>query len=342
MGMMNGGGMVNNVITLNRVVKFREVIDNEVGMADNVIIVRKLVKRYDNHFTAVDEIDFEVRAGEVFSILGPNGAGKTTTVEIMECLKNATSGEVNILGMDVHTQSQDIKKRIGVLPQDFNCFDLLTVRENIEYFGRMFDKYLEPDELIKTVNLEDKRDEYFKNLSGGLKQRVGVAVSMVNDPEIIFLDEPTTGLDPKARREVWEVIRDLKKRGKTIILTTHYMEEAEVLSDRVAIMDRGKFIALGSPREIIDRHGSGTVCIIRGGNSRAYDILKAISPTVERKKDDVVLRLDNKEMLPEVIMALENNDIFYEEIYLKHSSLEDVFLKLTGKSFIEGEDANGQ
>ena len=307
-------------------------------MADNVITVNKLVKRYGD-FTAVDEIDFEVRKGEVFSILGPNGAGKTTTVEIIECLKAKTSGEVTILGMDIEGQVREIKKKIGVLPQDFNAFDLLTVRENIDYFGGMFKHQLDADMLIGLVNLEDKRDVYFKNLSGGLKQRVGVAISMVNDPDIIFLDEPTTGLDPKARREVWEVVKGLKAKGKTVILTTHYMEEAEVLSDRVAIMNSGKFIALGSPRDIIDKYGSGTTMWVRGGNSVAYEQLKGISPLVELKGQDVVVRLDRKEILPEAVLRLEKSGAFYEEIQLRRATLEDVFLTLTGKRLAEAEES---
>jgi ABC-2 type transport system ATP-binding protein len=307
-------------------------------MTDNVITVNKLVKRYGD-FTAVNEIDFEVRKGEVFSILGPNGAGKTTTVEIVECLKTKTSGEVTILGMDIEGQIREIKKKIGVLPQDFNAFDLLTVKENIEYFGGMFQNHLDADTLIELVNLEDKRDVYFKNLSGGLKQRVGVAISMVNDPDIIFLDEPTTGLDPKARREVWEVVKGLKSKGKTVILTTHYMEEAEVLSDRVAIMNSGKFIALGSPREIINQYGTGTTMWVRGGNAIVYEQLKGISPQVELKGKDVVVRLDRKEILPEAVLRLEKSGAYYEEIQLKKATLEDVFLTLTGKRLAEGEES---
>ena len=307
-------------------------------MAESVITVSNLTKRYGD-FAAVDDIDFEVYKGEVFSILGPNGAGKTTTVEIMECLKTKTSGTVSILGMDIEGAVREIKKRIGVLPQDFNAFDLLTVKENIDYFGGMFRQRLDAETLIKLVELEDKRDEYFKNLSGGLKQRVGVAISMVNDPDIIFLDEPTTGLDPKARREVWEVVKGLKAQGKTVILTTHYMEEAEVLSDRVAIMNRGKFIALGTPREIIERHGSGTTLVVRGGNSAAFEQLKDISPRVELKGNDVVVRVDRKEVLPEAILRLERSGAYYEEIQLRRATLEDVFLSLTGKRLADGDEA---
>ena len=168
-------------------------------------------------------------------------------MEILECIRKATAGEITILGHELSAHNRDIKREIGVLPQEFNAFDLLTVRENIAFFGKMYDRQLDVDELIELVDLKHKRDEYFKNLSGGLKQRVGIAIAMVNDPQIVFLDEPTTGLDPKARREVWEVIRGLQEKGKTVILTTHYMEEEEILSDRLAIMNRGRFIAMGTP-----------------------------------------------------------------------------------------------
>jgi ABC-2 type transport system ATP-binding protein len=299
-------------------------------MAESVISVRKLVKRYGD-LVAVNGIDFDVMKGEVFSMLGPNGAGKTTTVEILECLKTKTSGEVSVLGLDIDQKVREIKKRIGVLPQDFNAFDLLTVKENIEFFGAMFSESVPADDLIALVDLESKRDEYFKNLSGGLKQRVGVAISMVNDPDIIFLDEPTTGLDPKARREVWEVIKGLKAKGKTIILTTHYMEEAEVLSDRVAIIDSGRFIAMGTPGDIIREHGTGDIVVVRGGGRSAYDQLLGISSQVEQVGNDVVVRVDRRQVLPEVVMRLERNGTYYEEMQLRRSSLEDVFLSLTGR-----------
>lgn len=304
-------------------------------MAESVISVRKLVKRYGD-LVAVKGIDFDVMRGEVFSMLGPNGAGKTTSVEIMECLKSKTSGEVTVLGLDIDQRVREIKKRIGVLPQDFNAFDLLTVKENIEYFGNMFSEHVPADDLIALVDLESKKDEYFKNLSGGLKQRVGVAISMVNDPDIVFLDEPTTGLDPKARREVWEVIKGLKAKGKTIILTTHYMEEAEVLSDRVAIIDSGKFIAMGAPGEIIREHGTGDIIVVKGGGRAAYDLLEGISSRVEQKENDVVVKVDRKQVLPEAVMRLERSGTYYEEMQLRRSTLEDVFLSMTGKRLGEG------
>lgn len=309
-------------------------------MTETVIEVKNLTKVYGD-LRAVDDLSFEVRAGEVFSILGPNGAGKTTTVEIMECIRDPTSGEVNILGMNTAKQSRNIIERIGVLPQRFDAYDLLTVRENIDYFAKMFDHHLDAMDLVRIVALEEKTDDLFRTLSGGMKQRVGVAISMVNDPEIIFLDEPTTGLDPRARREVWEVVRDLRKQGKTVILTTHYMEEAEVLSDRVAIMNDGKFITLDSPQEIINKHGRKSVCTIRGGGKMAYELLSQNGEQVELKEQDVVVKLETKRHLSQIIMRLEENQIYYEEVLLQRSNLEDVFLGLTGKKIHEGELVNG-
>ncbi|MHC1709728.1 MAG: ABC transporter ATP-binding protein [Methanomassiliicoccales archaeon] len=303
---------------------------------ETVIEVRSLVKRYDD-LVAVNGIDLDVNAGEVYSILGPNGAGKTTSVEIMECLRKKTSGEVRILGHDIEKGQKEIRKRIGVLPQSFNAFDYLTVKENIDYFGGLFDRRIATEELIEAVQLQDKRDAWFTNLSGGLKQRVGVAIAMVNDPDLIFLDEPTTGLDPKARREVWEIIRKLKSQNKTVILTTHYMEEAEVLSDHVAIMNDGKFIALGTPREIIDTHGSGSTCVVKGANAAAAEAVLSAGMMHETSNGDLLVRMENKGSLPKLINLLSASEVTYDEVLIKGSTLEDVFLKLTGKKLAEVE-----
>jgi ABC-2 type transport system ATP-binding protein len=212
-----------------------------------VVEVNSLVKQY-GQLRAVDGISFEVYEGEVFAFLGPNGAGKTTTVEILECIRPLTSGTARVFGYDV-TRSEDvmeIKRRIGVLPQEFSALDKLTVKENIDLIGDMYEKHLDVVEVIKLLDLEDKTNERFENLSGGLKQRVGVAAALVSDPQLKFLDEHTTGLDPKERRDVWDVIENLKKLGKTVFLTTHYMEEAQMLADRVAIINKGKIAVIGS------------------------------------------------------------------------------------------------
>src|ERR1017187_10018677 len=221
--------------------------------AEHVIEVENLTKRYGG-LLAVNGISFTVRKGEVFAFLGPNGAGKTTTVEIIETIRTPTSGNVRLFGMDVTKKKRDIVPRIGVLPQGFSSFDRITVRETLQYYSRLFCRgKTDVDGLIDLVNLKDKTQEQYKNLSGGLKQRLGIAIVLVNDPEVVFLDEPTTGLDPVARREVWDVLLGLKEKGKTVFLTTHYMEEAELLADAVAIISKGKIIAMGSPRELIDR-----------------------------------------------------------------------------------------
>src|SRR5712692_9487315 len=234
------------------------------GQSDKVLQVDKLSKKYGDNI-AVNDISFNLTKGEVFAFLGPNGAGKTTTVEILECLRNPTGGQAWVLGYDVskRTEQAEIRKRIGVLPQDCNAIDRLTVRENIDYFGAMFDHQLDADQLIELVDLKDKRDAQFKTLSGGLKQRVGLAVALVNDPVLVFLDEPTTGLDPRARRDVWYVVERLKKQGTTVFLTTHYMDEAEYLADTVSIIDHGQIIASGTPDQLIDTHGGKKTLIIR-------------------------------------------------------------------------------
>lgn len=303
---------------------------------ETVIEVRNLVKRYGD-LVAVNGIDLEVKAGEVYSILGPNGAGKTTSVEIMECLRMKTSGEVRILGHDIEKGQKEIRNRIGVLPQAFNAFDYLTVKENIEYFAGLFDRNIATEELIEAVQLQDKRDAWFTNLSGGLKQRVGVAIAMVNDPDLVFLDEPTTGLDPKARREVWEVIRKLKSQNKTVILTTHYMEEAEVLSDHVAIMNDGRFIAMGTPKQIIDQHGSGSTCVVKGANIAAVDAVRTSGMVHQSSNGDLLVKLDDKGSLAKLVGLLSASEASYDEVLIKGSTLEDVFLKLTGKKLAEAE-----
>jgi len=254
-------------------------------------------------------------------------------VEILETLKTRTAGSVTVLGLDIERDVREIRRRIGVLPQAFNSFELLSVRETLRFFADMYDRSLDVDEVIAQVELGSKRDEMFKNLSGGLKQRVGVAISMVNDPDIVFLDEPTTGLDPKARREVWEVVKGLRARGKTVILTTHYMEEAEVLSDRVAIMSAGRFIAMGTPQELIDRHGSGATCVVRNGGEAAFEALKEMG--AESRGGDVHVPLPSRDALPEAVRRLEASGAYYDEVLMKRPTLEDVFLKLTGARMTE-------
>jgi ABC-2 type transport system ATP-binding protein len=306
------------------------------GQSDKVVQVEKLSKKYKDT-VAVNGISFSLAKGEVFAFLGPNGAGKTTTVEILECLRAPTGGQAKVLDYDVSKRSDqgEIRKRIGVLPQDFNAIDRLTVRENIDYFGAMFDHQLDADQLIELVDLKDKRDAQFKTLSGGLKQRVGLAVALVNDPALVFLDEPTTGLDPRARRDVWYVIERLKKQGKTVFLTTHYMDEAEYLADTVSIIDHGQIIASGTPDQLIDTHGGKKTLIIRDAGEEGLKQLPIGLPKAElRNAGDIAIPLNNGE-LTSILMRLGQTPLHDKEIEVRRPTLDDVFLNLTGRRVSE-------
>jgi len=217
-----------------------------------IISVKNLVKQYGS-FEAVRGISFEVQEGEIFGLLGPNGAGKSTTLEIMETLRLKTSGEVLIGGFDIDKDPNEIKQIIGVQLQTSGFYPALKLVELIELFAGLYNRNVSPMELLKKVNLEDKAKSVFKSLSGGQKQRISIATTLINNPKIIFLDEPTTGLDPQARRNLWELIKEIRLQGTTIVITTHYMDEAEILCDRVAIMDAGKLISLDSPDRLIDQ-----------------------------------------------------------------------------------------
>ena len=219
---------------------------------NNIIIsVKNLVKNYGN-FNAVKNISFDVYEGEIFGLLGPNGAGKSTTLEIIETLRDKTSGEIIVDGINLDTNPGAIKKIIGVQLQTSGFYPGLNLMELIQVFAGLYNQKVEPMKFLKLVNLEDKAKNKFKELSGGQKQRFSIATTLINKPKIIFLDEPTTGLDPQARRNLWDLIKDIKRKGTTVIITTHYMDEAEQLCDRIAIMDEGKIISLNSPDKMID------------------------------------------------------------------------------------------
>ena len=309
-------------------------MDEEVA-----IEVESLVKKYGD-LAAVDGISFTVHKGEVFAFVGPNGAGKTTTVEILVCLRDLTAGEAKVLGFAVRDRKgqQEIRKRVGVLPQDFNTFDLLTVKENLSYYKKMYGHGIDIDKLIELVDLKDKANELYKNLSGGLKKRLAIATALVNDPEVVFLDEPTTGLDPRARRDMWNLIEGLKDQGKTVFLTTHYMDEAETLADTVAIINFGKIIAIGTPSKLISRHGGRKTLVVKQGGKPSYDLLLPVLSEVKLETDgDVLVALKNESDLTDAALALNNRKAEFEELIIKRPSLEDVFLNLTGKKIVEGE-----
>lgn len=304
------------------------------------IEVTDLKKSYGS-LKAVDGISFTVKQGEVFGLLGPNGAGKTTTIEIMEGLRERDSGEVKILGLDPWKEGYEVHKKIGVIPQEFTFFEKTTPKEAIKYYESLFDVKVDADAILKEVLLDEMEDHVFESLSGGQKQKTGLALSLVNSPEVLFLDEPTTGLDPNARRAIWEVIRKLKAKGKTIILTTHYLDEAQQLSDRVAIMDHGHIVAMGTTEEIIQQHGSGEHLEIQGSQQLADYIKENTELQVEynKVKERIIIPLKKKIDMLAALAAAEQSGMHWGEIQTCQDSLDDVFIKLINEPLDEqGED----
>ncbi len=306
--------------------------------ASYAIEVSHLKKVYGD-LIAVNDISFQVRKGEIFAFLGPNGAGKTTTVEIIESIREPTAGAVTLLGIEIKTGFNKIKERISILPQEFHSFERFTVRETLEYFSHLYQKRADIDAIIDAMNLESHEKMLYRNLSGGLKQRVGVALSLINDPDIVFLDEPTTGLDPKARREVWQVIANLRAQGKTVFLTTHYMEEAEFLADHIAIIHKGRIIAEGSLDELITKHGHGSVLRIQGCSSPdAIEILKEQGYEARSEGNgNLAVTITYKDRVLDVLSTLRHAAVEYESIEIRRSNLEEVFLSLTGAKLLEAE-----
>ena len=304
---------------------------------DLAIEVSNLRKEYGD-LVAVNDISFSVKKGEIFAFLGPNGAGKTTTVEMIESIREPTAGVIKLLGADVKTNFNDVKSNIGILPQEFQSFERLTVKETLVYFSKLYKKRADIDKIIEIIDLKSQEKMLYRNLSGGLKQRVGVAIALVNDPEVIFLDEPTTGLDPKARREVWGVIADLRKKGKTIFLTTHYMEEAEYLADHIAIIHKGKIIAEGSLDELINRYGKGSLLRIKKcKTSNAVKTLRKKGYEANSEGNgNIAVIIDYKDRVLDVLSNLRHECIEYESIDIRRSNLEEVFLYLTGSKLSEG------
>jgi len=314
----------------------QKTLSGDGEMGSSVVEVKSLVKQY-GPLKAVDDVSFDVFEGEVFAFLGPNGAGKTTTVEVLECIRPLTSGSARIFGFDVsHGRDVvEIKKRIGVLPQDFSALDKLSVRENIDLIGDMYAEHLDVIEMVKLLDLEDKIGERFENLSGGLKQRVGIAAALVSNPKLVFLDEPTTGLDPKARREVWAVIENLKKLGKTVFLTTHYMEEAQVLADRIAIINKGKIAVIGPPEELVAEYGGLKTLIIRRADVNLGKLLQdRFDKVTVDKYGDIFIKIDDVDEFWRVMTALTDLKVD-RDVEIQTPTIEDVFLKLTGARITE-------
>ena len=294
------------------------------------IEVDGLIKRYGS-LAAVDGINFSVSPGTVFSFLGPNGAGKTTTTEILEGLRKATEGEVRVLGLDPWTEGAPLHRRIGVIPQDFRFFEKITPKEAIEYYRALFHTNVDPHDLLEKVELADKATSRFDTLSGGQKQKLGLALALTNDPEICFLDEPTTGLDPHARRAIWAVIRSLKKEGRTVFLTTHYLEEAELLADEVAIIHHGKIIASGSPTEIIAEHGLPSRMTVVGSPALASYLQMNLGAAAVVEDGKVSITLNDKHDALKILTAIDASGLPWTSFTTTHDTLDDVFVRLVGQ-----------
>jgi ABC-2 type transport system ATP-binding protein len=304
-----------------------------------VISVQDLHKSYGD-FEAVRGIDLDVQTGEVFGLLGPNGAGKTTTVEILEGLRPRTKGNVSVLGFDPAVQTNQVKNRIGVCLQATNLPDKMKVHEALELFDSFYDRHTDLDRLLQRLQLWDKKDAQYKSLSGGQKQRVALALALVNDPSLLFLDEPTTGLDPQVRHEIHGIIQELKENRRSILITTHYIEEAERLCDRVAIIDAGKIIDLGTPRDIQQRVLGQTLVEVTANKAIPVDMLP------EKLRDEKYATRDDARTLSmqtdspaativELVKWIDQHGLRLVDIHMKRPTLEDVFIELTGKRLRE-------
>jgi len=303
------------------------------------ISVENLHKYYGN-VEAVRGINLEIKSGEVYGLLGPNGAGKTTTLEILEGLRPRTSGNVSVLGLDPASQSKQIKDRIGVCLQATNLPDKMKVHEALDLFAAFYSKNADRDNLLKRLQLWEKKDALYKTLSGGQKQRVALALSLVNDPSLLFLDEPTTGLDPQVRHEIHNVIQELKKDQRTILITTHYIEEAERLCDRVAIIDAGKIIELGTPREIQERVLGHTQVEVSTNRPLPLEELpeKLRNEKHTSKAEGRTLSVQSATpaaLIVELVRWIDQLGFELLDIHMKRPTLEDVFIELTGKRLRE-------
>jgi len=309
----------------------------------NVVIdVKNLKKTYTlrskdgkNALQAVAGVSFSVKKGEIFGILGPNGAGKTTTLEIIEGLKKQTDGSVKVLGFDNLTQTDEIKKRIGIQLQSSQYLHHLSLGELLDLFASLYERTADRQKLLSLVDLEEKENEEVKNLSGGQKQRFTIATSLVHDPDILFLDEPTTGLDPKARREMWQLVKNINARGITVVMTTHYMEEAEYLCHRVAIMDAGKILEIDEPRKLIEKISDTTQVSFLTDKNIDQKLFAGLAGIKKNSAEypKITVELSGLDNISPVIKILKENNIPFSGFTVKTASLEDVYLNLTGKEY---------
>ena len=301
------------------------------------ISVRGLRKQFPK-VVAVAGVDLEVRAGEVFGLLGPNGAGKTTTLEMIEGLTPPDSGEIEVCGLNWRQHGPQIRSRIGVQLQATSLYNKITPREALDLFGSYYPKRRSTDELLDLVQLREKADTYHVTMSGGQMQRLALALALVNDPEVVFLDEPTAGLDPQGRRSLWDVVRVMRAEGRTVMMTTHYMDEAEALCDRLAILDHGRILRAGTPAELIASLGIPSVIELtfEGPAPDPAALATRLGSAVEARGDRwEVPTTDLKALLPRLLTALEEEGLDYGQMHIRRATLEDVFLDLTGRSLRE-------
>ena len=307
--------------------------------SEPLIRARALTKRFGN-FTAVDGVEFDVAPGESFGFLGPNGAGKTSTMRMIACVSPRTEGQLSVLGLDPDRNGSQIRARLGVVPQTDTLDTELTVLENLIIYGRYFDiSYAEAGrratELLEFVQLKDRSKDLVEPLSGGMKRRLTIARALINEPDLLLLDEPTTGLDPQARHLVWDRLYRLKQRGTTLVLTTHYMDEAEQLCDRLVVMDGAKIVAEGSPRGLIDKYATREVLELRfpvGVQETLDGQLDGLGERIEHLPDRVLVYATDGEAAAD---AAHQRGLRPESVLVRRSSLEDVFLRLTGRTLVE-------
>lgn len=308
---------------------------------ESLLLAKNLRKSFGK-LTAVNDLSLEVKAGECLALLGPNGAGKTTTVEMLEGLTQPDAGEISIFGMSLARERRQIMERVGVMLQDTQLYKRMTVKETLELFASFFQKSLPVSEALAMVQLQDKADTRLEHLSGGQRQRAYLACALINEPRLLFLDEPTTGLDPQARRSIWDLLSQHMGRDRSILLTTHYMDEAEKLAHRVAVIDHGKIIAMGSPKQLIQSICGEQVLSFRFtvpasvARQRLEADLPWLKDTVNQGEDFELIATDIVQHLTELSRVADREGLKFEQLEMRRSTLEDVFLKLTGRSMRDG------